>query len=400
LSQPVIVAHHYWGPGGETAFNIELARSLCSLGYRVRIASSTRPPRPVLEGLAGCTERAASTIPIGMPVLAVYQRLLLSPAIRRVLPGSRLLWVDAPTYKPVVGRARRLGIPIIEYIHFPLELLRPEARSRLPGRLRWEVEEYFSKYTRSWAWRLYMAGYRLLEKTVYRGDPWEAASIVAANSRYTALMAWHLWGREPRVLYPPVDTRLFSRGGGRGYGERRNEVVVLGRVSPEKRIETVIDAAARAASKPRVVVAGAVSPGYRGYLERLRGRASGLGVELVVLENPSYREMAEAAWGARVYVHAAVGEHFGITVVEAMAAGLPVVVHRSGGPYHDIVERGRWGLHFDSLEELVDALDLVLGSEREWARWHGLSRERAGHFSREVFAEGVARLVGEVLGTD
>jgi alpha-1,2-mannosyltransferase len=45
-------------------------------------------------------------------------------------------------------------------------------------------------------------------------------------------------------------------------------------------------------------------------------------------------------------------EHFGISIVEMMAAGLVVVAHNSGGPKDDIVDTTdslRTGLYFNSL---------------------------------------------------
>jgi len=392
----VLVAHHYWGHGGETVFNLHLARALCRLGRRVAVAGVSRPPRPVEQELAaGCVEAGFYVIPLSVPLLAVYQRLLLSRALGKALARWRpsLVWVDAPTYKGALPRVREAGARLVEYIHFPLELADPGRLGVLPEPFRGEVEAYFARYRGSPFWRMYLSLYLRLQDRVSRGDPWEAADAVLANSRYVALIARHLWGRLPGVLHPPVDTEAFGRAARAGFEERENAVLVMGRVSPEKRVERVLEAAAMAEARPRVIVAGAVAASHRGYLQRVRGLAGRLGVELEVLANPSREEMVAAAGRARLYVHAAVGEHFGITVVEAMAAGLPVVVHRSGGPYYDIVEEGRWGLHYGSLEELAEAMDRVLGDPGEWRRLHEQSLARSREYSIPAFT----RRLGEVL---
>jgi alpha-1,2-mannosyltransferase len=54
--------------------------------------------------------------------------------------------------------------------------------------------------------------------------------------------------------------------------------------------------------------------------------------------NISYQELLECYQSATIGLHAMWNEHFGISVVECMAAGLIMVANRSGGPLMDIVE--------------------------------------------------------------
>lgn len=54
--------------------------------------------------------------------------------------------------------------------------------------------------------------------------------------------------------------------------------------------------------------------------------------------NISYEELLEEFKNAYIGIHTMLDEHFGISVVEQMAAGLIVLAHRSGGPLLDIIE--------------------------------------------------------------
>jgi alpha-1,2-mannosyltransferase len=73
-----------------------------------------------------------------------------------------------------------------------------------------------------------------------------------------------------------------------------------------------------------------------------------------------------------------VGEHFGISVGEAMAAGCVPVVHDSGGP-REIV--GGYGFLYDDVEDCVKAVEEALQSSVE----PSVIVERAKLFSSDNF---------------
>jgi glycosyltransferase involved in cell wall biosynthesis len=78
-------------------------------------------------------------------------------------------------------------------------------------------------------------------------------------------------------------------------------------------------------------------------------------------------------------------ETFGLTIIEAFACGVPVIVSRLGGMM-EIVEHGRTGLHFTP----GNAMDLA--SKAEWAWTHSREMETMGRAAR---AEYEARYTAE-----
>jgi alpha-1,2-mannosyltransferase len=76
-------------------------------------------------------------------------------------------------------------------------------------------------------------------------------------------------------------------------------------------------------------------------LQGLRELAAGLGLlddgSVRFVANGSYAQLVEHMGRALVGVHTMWNEHFGISVVEMMAAGLVVIAHNSGGPKLDII---------------------------------------------------------------
>src|SRR3989442_8454566 len=144
-----------------------------------------------------------------------------------------------------------------------------------------------------------------------------------AVSDYTREFVKEKWGRDSTTLYPPCPVDLYS--GLRDY-PKENLVITVGRIGPEKRMELFLDIARR---MPRVnfAIIGSVPVERRSYSDMLREAApSNVSFVLAPL-----RKVKDILGRAKVYAHCALNEHFGITIVEAMAAGCVPVVHDSGG---------------------------------------------------------------------
>jgi GT2 family glycosyltransferase/glycosyltransferase involved in cell wall biosynthesis len=125
------------------------------------------------------------------------------------------------------------------------------------------------------------------------------------------------------------------------------------------------------------------------YAAHLARHASGFPIE--IRPNLSASELRELYSRASVYWHAtgfsvsepAAQEHFGLTIVEGMAAGAVPVVFNSGGP-REIVTHGEHGFLFNSLEELVNLTWEVATQPGLWKRLSERARQRAYDFSDEV----------------
>ncbi len=146
---------------------------------------------------------------------------------------------------------------------------------------------------------------------------------------------------------------------------------------------------------------GGCKEGERSYLESVRRAAVGLSVEFHV--DAGGAELATLLARAGIFWHAAgLGEnidrhperfeHFGIAVVEAMAAGAVPVVFGAAGPV-ETVRHGIDGFQFRSLDELVALTEEVMLDGELRARLSAAAVERGSWFSDERFA---ARLLGLV----
>jgi glycosyltransferase involved in cell wall biosynthesis len=137
-----------------------------------------------------------------------------------------------------------------------------------------------------------------------------------------------------------------------------------------------------------VIFGGAATPTLQAYYRRVWRLAEEAGLKVAdsleakadvyLVANAPRRVINEAMDRARAFLHATINEHWGIAVAEAMARGLPVVVHKSGGAWTDLAEEGRYGLGYETAEEavanlLTDGRARSLLSQRLLARISGFT---------------------------
>jgi len=152
------------------------------------------------------------------------------------------------------------------------------------------------------------------------------------------------------VLYPPVDVEYFSEV---SYsGEREDIIVTVSRFTPEKELSKLL-VLANELKDYRFVIAGTTGPGSERVLEELRVEKETRGLVNVEFKpNISRRELRELYSRAKFYLHPEFPEHFGIAVVEAMAAGLVPIVYRDGGAWYDVVSRVSELLGYSNISEV------------------------------------------------
>jgi glycosyltransferase involved in cell wall biosynthesis len=200
-----------------------------------------------------------------------------------------------------------------------------------------------------------------------------AAISTAVRDRVRAF-----YGRDARVIHPPVDVADLDPT----HAKEPGHFLWVHRLVPYKRPEVVAEAFR---GLPYRLTMVGVGP-----LER-RLRAS-LPPNVQLRAWVDRRELARLYGRAHGFLH--VGEEdFGITMVEALAAGTPVIAVNRGGAT-DIVEHGRHGLLIEEptvplVREAVTAL-----AERRWDRAE-LAR-RASEFSRERFVQRLGDYIDEL----
>jgi glycosyltransferase involved in cell wall biosynthesis len=204
------------------------------------------------------------------------------------------------------------------------------------------------------------------------------ADLYIANSREVRDRIKRHYGIDATVVYPPVDTGRFRAS---GRGER---LLVVSRLLPYKRVDLVVDAATRAGIGLDVVGTG---PAF----EELRGRAGPTVDFHGRLDDDDVTRLMETCRALCLPGQ----EDFGITPVEANAAGKPVVAFGGGGALETLSE-GTTGVFF-SKHTVDDVLDAIHRCDLLETRPDDIAAS-AERFSRETFRASLLEVLGAASG--
>lgn len=236
--------------------------------------------------------------------------------------------------------------------------------------------------------RLYQAILDLQQAYLLR----DMNSVLVANTEYYA-SRMNFVHRRIRVLPPPVDVASFSTN----LENRAKIVVTCGRYEQSKNYNILIDIAEKIPKIGFLVLGAATNYQAAVYYEKLTESIRARSVQnLKLLRNVPRTTQIETYRKASVYLHTKIGEDFGIAAIEAMAAGLVPVVHKSGGLWTDVVAFGRYGYGYLTLAEAVAAIETAMSVS---AALRNQVIARASEFGKGNFKRKATSLLVEVTGS-
>ena len=232
--------------------------------------------------------------------------------------------------------------------------------------------------------------------------------LLLANSRFTQEWITRRWGLRSEVLYPPVDLANLAPG------PKQPRILSVGRFfagSHNKKhlpmvegFRALYDAGLRGWEYHLAGGCDEAMPEHRAYLEQVRAAAAGYPITLHV--NAPFSVLRELYASSAIFWHATgLGEdeerdperfeHFGISTVEAMAAGcVPVVLGKAG--QLEIVADGVSGFLWQTLPELQSRTRALIDDSTLRSRMSASAQERSRAFATPNFAERVRHLLAQL----
>jgi len=346
--------------GGAERVMLELARGLAD---RPLVVSRVFPEARLLEGLAAADIRSLAgplTRPLG-PVLEAIHAFRTRTAFLE--DAQSVLY--SGFYAPFAAHRQRAGRRVL-YCHTPPRFaydLREFFLRRYPAPLRPLASAFFDFVKREY------------EASLARMD------TVVANSENVRGRLQRFCGVEAVVVNPPIDTERMR------WIEAGDYYLSLARLAPYKRVDLVVRAFLAMPDRKLVVASGGPEEA------RLRSLAAGA-ANITFTGWTGDERLRDLIGRARAAIYVPRDEDFGMSPVEAMAAGKPVIGVAEGGVLETVVD-GETGLLVPpdpAVDAIADAVRRLDGDAALAMR--AACESRAARFATPVF---LGRM-GEILG--
>jgi glycosyltransferase involved in cell wall biosynthesis len=219
-------------------------------------------------------------------------------------------------------------------------------------------------------------------------------TLVLTNSEYTRKAISNAFNIEAKILYPPVDIDTFQEIALKS-NQRDDMVLVISRIAPDKQIENAIEVARimrdRGIGKV-ITIAGNLHYYDHHYYQQLKNMITDYDLsDYVSLQtNISFSRLIQLMQLAKVYFHPRMDEHFGISIVEAMASGLVPVVSNVGGHTEFVPSK----YHFHTLGHAADLIALAFEATNSERRALSGSTNK---FSNENYIKSFHHILSELL---
>jgi alpha-1,2-mannosyltransferase len=374
----VVIHHNLNTPGGEATLAIETIQCLYELGYDVELITVQKPDLEAIAKAYGKKipiKKTKALFPFKLNYFGIYQKLLTVMPSLGIADADFVINTNGNTLPYNVPK----HLPSILYLHFPTSLM----RSPMYGN---------NKYQRSLFWKAYFRPYQVMEKVLAKRSL-ERSRMVLTNSRFSSDAIRKAYsGVNPYVLYPPVDIERFSRA--YRSQSRERQVLVISRFSPEKGIEKAIKIA-HLLGNVNFEIIGSLLPANRSYFNSLKERIRDYRLEnrIRLTPNATNEEIIDTMSSSMVYLHTMYGEHFGVSVIEAMAAGLLPIVPYYGGCSEITPQE----YHYSTVEDAADCIS------KNIAEYNGRKLERlydiVRQFSTSAFRKRMQQYIGQACYT-
>ena len=231
---------------------------------------------------------------------------------------------------------------------------------------------------------------------------WRIRKIIV-NSNFTKGVIDKEFGSDSVVIYPPVSVEKIKPK------KKENVILFVGRFSELKQAknqDVLVKAFRRLYDSGyrewRLILAGGAEVGGKEYLRRIKKMSEGYPVEII--ESPSFKEIV-ALYGRAKIFWSAVGsgvkeekepekvEHFGITLVEAMAAGVAPVVYWAGG-YKETIKDGKNGFLWKDTRSFLKITKKLIEDKSNLLSISRQAKEDSERYGYERFNKEFLALLG------
>ncbi|MBI2043102.1 glycosyltransferase [Candidatus Pacearchaeota archaeon] len=223
---------------------------------------------------------------------------------------------------------------------------------------------------------------------IYPVDKWTAKEL----KEY-----WNI-DSEKVFLYPEIKVdELLSRE----KVVKKNQIVVFGRIDPNKSIETSIEIFALGTKnflEYKLIIMGGKTADTEEYLKVLNELITNFKISdrIEIIKNPPFEELKKILQESKIIIDSQKEINLTMTSIEAMAAGNVVLGYKNSGGFIDILDNGKFGYGFLTEKEGGEKLKEIIEKMNKGEININASIKRARSFGKNRFIKTLKEIIWEV----
>jgi glycosyltransferase involved in cell wall biosynthesis len=280
---------------------------------------------------------------------------------------------------------------VITYCHFPLvpKLVQNNDGNYLRRIRKWTNMENFEEDFKQQVLKGVAKTYDMMMKN----------TTVLTNSRFSKRAIEEHYGQaiNPTVVYPPVDVSKFRDIA--QSNKRENAILVISRFSPDKQLENVIEICKMLVKDVKIsakmILVGNIAASDKNYVENLRQSIHDYGLDdrISIEVDVSFDRLLDLMGRSKIYLHPLLGEPFGISIVEAMSAGLIPVVPNVGGYTEFVPDYYQFSNH----KQAADVIGKIfIASDNDMQAERSQLSKSVSKFSNEIYKTELGRVIEQL----
>jgi glycosyltransferase involved in cell wall biosynthesis len=186
--------------------------------------------------------------------------------------------------------------------------------------------------------------------------------------------------RDVPVIYPPIHTEMYHNSPSEGYW------LSVGRVDKWKRIELQVESFRKMPNK-RLIIVGKISPNCEKIVQYAPDN-------IIFLTNVSEQKLIDLYSKCEGFITTAIDEDFGLTPIEAMASGKPIVATKEGGYLETVIDGHTGILVAPNVNDIVGAIKTI--SSKDTTKYISPCHIQASNFDYILFKEKLNNLINIV----
>jgi glycosyltransferase involved in cell wall biosynthesis len=252
----------------------------------------------------------------------------------------------------------------------------------------------------------------IADKVFERYDQMMNNTFILTNSKFSKRAIEKIYGNDKveiaTIIYPPVDISKFKRFSNcfrkninNSPKKDHNSILVISRISPDKKIENAIEIGKNLNEKENIdyynmTIIGNIISDDQDYLEKLNNLIAKYDLKdnIKIKPDVAFEELQEIVQRSSIYIHPTPDEPFGISIVEAMSAGLIPITPNEGD-----AEFVPSNYQYQSIEQATEIIAKIIKNKRE----NDLNNERknmsdlTNKFSKQKYKENLRKVIESLL---